>query len=120
MPIHPRCPSLSHSLDWTGLDWTGGASGVSRLTLGTVASTLSPSSLLASRFSLVVGRVFFLVVASRWLVVHGQRSAEAHGFLSFTPLFPRARPPPPTSPASHLSSPPFQAHLPYPSHLRSP
>lgn len=116
MPIHPRCPSLSHSLDWTGLD--GGR--LWSLEAHSRYRGEHPLSVFASRFSLVVGRLFFLVVASRWLVVHGQRSAEAHGFLSFTPLFPRARPPPPTSPASHLSSPPFQAHLPHPSRLRSP
>lgn len=65
-----------------------------------------PLSVFASRFSLAVGRLLSPIVASKWLVVHGWRSAEALGFLSFTPLFPRARPPPPTSPASHLPSPP--------------
>lgn len=110
MPIHPRCPSLSYSLDWGRL-WSLEAHSRYR--------GEHPLSVFASRFSLAVGRLLSPIVASKWLVVHGWGSAEAHGFLSFTPLFPRARPPPPTSPASHLP-PPFQAHLPHTSHLRSP
>lgn len=97
VPIHPRCPSLSYSLDWGRL-WSLEAHsryrGEHRL------------SVFASRLSLAVGRLLSPIVASKWLVVRGWRSAEAHGFLSFTPLFPRARPPPPTSPASHLPPPP--------------
>lgn len=78
MPIHPRCPSLSHSLD--SVDWTG-------LEAHSRYRGEHPLSVFASRFPLAVGRLFSLIVASKWLVVHGQRSAEARGFLSFTPLF---------------------------------
>lgn len=93
-------PALPFPFPLTGLDWTGRGA-LWSLEAHSRYRGEHPLSVFASRFSLVVGRLFFLVVASKWLVVHGQRSAEAHGFFILHPPLPAS--PPSTTHLTRLS-----------------
>lgn len=98
--------------------WTGGASGVSRLTLGTVASTLSPSSLVASRWPLDVSCPPSSRQNGSWFTAGGQQRPTAsypsppssrEPALHHPPHPPLTSPPPPSRPICH--TPPTSGHL---------
>lgn len=97
--------------------WTGGASGVSRLTLGTVASTVSPSSLVASRWPLDVSCPPSSRQNGSWFAAGGQQRPTA-SYPSppssrepalHHPPHPPLTSPPPSRPICH--TPPTSGHL---------